>query len=268
MPSSTLDSGTFGPVTKSLKFPSNLSDQYYMTLSFYKYERQNLNSQATTNPQFSVKLPIPANMIDSQSVDYSEEALGTAIGVAAESLSGWAAARAGAGVAETAATMAVGGGAAALLGGAGALSQTGTNAALGAMGVTANPFLTVMFKNPKYRTYDFSWRFFPRSASESESARKIYQLVKHCMLPDRYEGLAGGVLLTYPMIVQPTLYSGNSSWVKYKKAVITNAAFNIAPDGVPSFHVGGEPSSIDMRISFQEVEYFLSKDYPVNFSFS
>lgn len=235
-------------------FPSNLSPNYYMEISFHQYSRQSPLSIGSTQQLGSIRLPIPSNMADTQSVNYAEEDLGAALGGAAGSIMGNGYGPGGV-VQNAAAALLVGGAASAVAG-----VSTGA-AALGSakLGLTANPFLTVLFKNPNYRVYNFSWRLFPRNLTESGTLQNIYNSVKYHMVPAESAGF-GGALLTYPSLVKVKLYAGGRPLIPFKFGVIDNSTFNFTPDGAPSFHRGGSPSSVDFNISIKEVEYFLKKD--------
>jgi len=247
----------------SFRFPANLNDKYFMRIQFFQYSRQSPLEIGSTVPLGEIDLPIPANLSDTQSVNYAEEELGAALGGAAGSIMGGAY---GPGGAIDKAGNAIG---AAVTGGiAGGLQGAAPGlAALGSakFGITANPFLTVLFKNPNYRVYDFTWRLFPRNPQESGVLQGIYNSVKYHMVPAASPNF-GGAILTYPSLVKVELRAGGRSLVPFKYGVIDNATFNFAPDGAPSFHRNGEPTGVDLRISIKEVEYFLKSDNQRMFS--
>lgn len=239
------------------KFPSNLSDKYYTNLQFFKYSRQDINQIGTTSLLNSWKLPIPANMIDAQGVSYGEEEVGTALGGAASAVFGTdTSATAGSTMGNVLGALGVGGVAGAL----GAVSP-GLKAGVSSMtGLTANPFMTVMFKSPNYRTYNFSWRFYPRNPQESQALMSLIKTIRFNQLPQRSEAM-GGAVLGYPSLVRVNLIAGSSQVYPFKYGVIENSSFNYAPEGVPSFHRDGKPSTVDVSISIKEVEYFLKNSF-------
>lgn len=240
-------------VSGGVVFPADLNTDYCMYLHFYKYSRPSVAGNAEIAPLDVIALPLPVGLIDSQSVDYSEEPLGPALGVATEALNGLNVGQFVTGVVAA--------------GAAGAAGATGLEGAVSAgLGVAANPFMTVLFKNPKYRTYEFAWRLFPRNVEESRRLKQIYKMIKYHSLPTRLNG-AGGALLTYPDMVKPIIILNGTDvgdelkFMPYKYGVVTNVTFNMAPDGVPSFHKGGEPTAVDIRIAIQEIEYFFRDNY-------
>lgn len=255
--------GQVSQSTGNLRFPANLNDKYHMTIQFFQYSRQTPLEVGNAVPLGSVNLPIPNNLADTQSINFAEEDLGPALGGAAGAIFGGDYGPSG--VAATAGNAI---GAAAVAGLAGAVSSAAPGvAALGSakLGVTANPFLTVLFKNPNYRVYDFTWRLFPRNQAESAVLQGIYNSVKYHMVPAASPNF-GGAILTYPSLVKVTLTAGGRPLMPFKYGVIDNATFNFAPDGAPSFHRNGEPTAVDFRISIKEVEYFLKNSPQKMFS--
>jgi hypothetical protein len=168
-------------------FPGNLSASYHMNLVFYQYRRTDMNSIGTAQELNRWKLPIPANMSDAQGVDYGEEAVGTSLGGSASAVMGadpnaTAASTAG----EAAKAVGIGGAAGTLQAFKGAYPLASAK-----YGITANPFMTVMFKSPKYKTHDFSWRFFPRNPQESQSLMKLITTIRYHQLPARSTAAGG-----------------------------------------------------------------------------
>jgi len=238
------------------KFPSNLSDKYYMSLQFFKYSRQDINQIGSVSLLNSWKLPVPANMVDAQGVNYGEEEVGTALGGAASAAFGTDTNAAGGKLGQALGALGVGG-AAGLLGAVSPGLKAGVSSMLG---ITANPFMTVMFKSPNYRTYNFSWRFYPRNPQESQSLMSLIKTIRFNQLPQRSPNV-GGAVLTYPSLVRVNLIAGNSQLYPFKYGVIENSSFNYAPEGVPSFHRDGKPSTVDVSFSVKEVEYFLKDSF-------
>jgi hypothetical protein len=245
--------GISKPTTRSfdgLQFPANLNANYYMNLRFYEYQRQDINSIGSAKPLTILKLPIPTNLSDSQGVEYGDEKLGTSLGGAANAIMGVG------NVAPKVGNFINAVGVAGLVGAVTGVSPSLTNLASAKFGITANPFLTVMFKAPRYKEYDFAWRFYPRNAAESASLQSIVEAIKYHMLPDAFTG-AGGAILSYPSLVKAKIIAGGTELYPFKYGVVKNYSFNYAPDGVPSFHKQGKPTAVDVKVTIQEVEYFL-----------
>jgi len=236
------------------QFPSNLSARYYCALEFFKYSRADMNKIGTATRQHIWKVPIPVNLVDAQGVSFGEEALGTALGGAGSALMGHDPNAASSKIGEAGKALGIGGA-------AGALDALGlANIASAAFGITANPFLTVLFKSPNYRTYSMSWRFYPRNQQESQSLFSLSQTLRWHQLPER-QAIGGGAVLGYPSLIKPTLVAGGGQLYPFKYGVIENSSINYAPDGVPSFHNNGRPTAVEISISVKEVEYFLKNSF-------
>lgn len=244
------------------QFPSNLSEVYHMRLQFYKYQRANINSVGSASLLNSWKLPIPANMVDAQGVNYGEEPIGPALGGGANAIMGLDqnTPTGGNALLDAAKNVAGAAGVGAAVGAINAVSPALANVLSAKFGMTANPFLTVLFKNPNYKKYNFSWRFYPRNPQESQALAALINTIKYHQLPTRSVA-AGGAVLGYPSLVKPTIVAGNSQLYPFKYGVIENTSVNYAPEGVPSFHRGGKPSTVEVSLSILEIEYFLKDSF-------
>lgn len=239
-----------------LIFPADLNTDYSIILRFYAYSRQDFMSIGTLSPLDRIRLPIPTNLTDGYSINYTNEDIGGAIGGATGALSGLSGAVGAAGAASklagaASAVVATGG-----LAAASALSSGVGSAVQSFMGVAPNPFTTVMFKSPEYKGYQFSWRLFPRTPQEAETVTKIINTIRFHALPDSSPGM-GGAILTYPSLIKAQILTKGQELYPFKYGVIKSCSFNYAPDGTPSFHRDGKPSAVDIQIQVQEIEYFL-----------
>jgi hypothetical protein len=244
----------------SLVFPVNLEKQpFWMSFSFYEYKMPNVVKQDVYYAdKGTIRLPLPNSMVDDQKVQYNQEKLETVTGAAIGGLQnkdGGAALAVGAvaGLKGLSNMLNVGG-------------QTGARAveAIGqAAGVTVNPFLTVMFKNPAFKNHAFEWKLSPSNQVESKELNSIVNKFKANMLPDQ-TGALGGSLLTYPNIVQITVSANSEDYFTYafKPAVIESFTVNYTVGGQPSFFGSTKaPTEVSIRLGLMEIEYWLSSDY-------
>jgi hypothetical protein len=103
----------------------------------------------------------------------------------------------------------------------------------------------------------------PSNEAESQAIYNMINTFKFNMLPDT-SGAIGGTLLTYPNICQISARNGKSNYWNYvfKPAVIESFNVNYAGAGQPSFFgTTKAPTAIEIRIGFQEIEFFLQRDY-------
>ena len=266
------------PITlpRDLLGPTNAAGSatrnYYITFTFKKYERRAILEQPFYRDVGTYTLPIPKELVDTTSVSYEEASLGTVVGMAAEAISYAAsgnatdAAAAGAGAAgaaaATAATGALQGLARRTPGAAGAVAQSIADNAVPALrsltGLTPNPFQTVLFKNPQFKTHRFSWRFIPRDEQESVDLRDLIRAFKYHMLPGT---VARGVLFTFPEIVQVRLHPDDKFTYMFKPCVIETMNVNYAPNGPSFYRRTDAPTAVDISINLKEIEFWTKNDF-------
>lgn len=259
-----------------LQFPSNLS-KYKMVLQFSDYFRPSVFQPPKIHMNTQIILPMPANLVDALGVGYSEEQLSPVVGSIAESIGGGGAKNAGAAAAEIAGGLGIAATAGAIQGVAnlaGRLASiAGSNgggisnipaAALQMGGLAANPFLTIMFRSPRYKKHEFAWRLSPNNAEESNNLTKIINKMRYAMLPDTLTG-TGGVILTYPNLLHIKLLPNEESMYTFKPCVVESVSVDYAPNGVPSFFgKTNAPTEIELRLNVLEVEYWLKRHIDQN----
>lgn len=264
--SSSVLASAAGAGSAGLTFPSDLGNYgYWMTLGFQAYQvpafYTNNPGGAVTSPLGSVRLPLPNYMVDSQLVVYDQEALSLALGAGLSAIKNGGGVSGAAGAAVTGlvtqGAQTLGRTAAAALG----QSANAPEAALQATGYTINPFMTVMFKTPAYKKHSLSWKLSPKNAQESQTLNSIIAFLKMNQLPN----LAyGGVLLSYPNIVNISVSNAPTSYFTYlfKSAVIETCAVNYTPAGQPSFFTQTQaPGEVEIALSILEIEFWLQPDF-------
>lgn len=253
LPGRTQRAGLF---QESLRFPSDLVNNYsyFMSMRFVKYEKRAISDRKDIITQGSIFLPIPNQLNDTTSLNYDQAAsLGPMLGSFVESATG----------AQNPASVAAEGIAAegfqralsAVPGGANIL-----NAVSAVSGLAINPFLTVVFKNPSFKSHSFSWRLYPKSIQESEDLTAIINTIKYHMLPGLVT--SSGVLFEYPEMVIINLYPTDKHMYKFKPCIIKSLNVNYAPSSGPSFFRDnpGAPTGVEIRMELQEIEYFTKLD--------
>jgi hypothetical protein len=252
------------PVSGVMRYPVDLeSFDYWLSFSFYEYRRPTFAGNPVLGDQGTIKLPLPNALVDSLGVTYNQTDLDAAVGAGLNELSGG---RGSGGIAEMGAAAARAGAAAVGGGAINALRNLAPNVSAGVgqlLGVAVNPWTTIMFKGPQYRKYTLSWVLTPSNEAESGMIADMINTFKFNMLPDT-SGAIGGTLLTYPNICQITARHGKTrNWnYVFKPSVIENMSVNYSVAGQPSFFgVSRAPTAIEIRINFQEIEFFLQRDY-------
>jgi hypothetical protein len=256
-------------------FPSDLigndsRTSFYMSFKFQAYEKRAINNAPFLRSEGTIRLPIPDNLRDNMSVTYGsksfEGAEGLAVGAGLESLAGTrpTSEQNFAGVSSDLAGRGTKAITAATQGAAiGALNQGLPNlssAAQAYFGTAVNPYQTVLFEKPDFKSHSFSWKFMPRDEQESAAARDIFRTFQFHMLPGVSEGI--GLFFSYPSMVVISLYPSSEFLYRFKPCVIKSVSVNYAAGSTPSFFKrSGAPTAMTFTIDLQEIEYWTNKDY-------
>jgi len=244
---------------ESLRFPSDLVNNYsyFMSIRFVKYEKRAISATKDIITQGSIFLPIPNQLNDTTSLNYDQAALGSMIGSFVEAETG--AQNPASVVAEGTLVEGAQRALSAVPGGDKIL-----NAVSAVTGLAINPFLTVVFKNPSFKSHSFSWKLFPKSIQESQDLTAIINTIKYHMLPGLVT--SSGVIFEYPEMVIINLYPTDNHMYKFKPCIIKSLNVNYAPAGGPSFFRDnpGAPTGVEIRMELQEIEYFTKLDIADN----
>ncbi len=253
--------------------------KYYMSLLISKYSRQTLMSAATGEPLANVVMPLPTPLNDALNVSYDEEAVGAVLG----NVVNWGSSMINGnnrpdsesvGPFSTAASM-VGSMVGRIPYVGPALNSLGANptaAAKAWFGLSPNQFFVILLKGPKYKTYEFQWRFSPKTPKESENLRKTLQYLRNAISP----GLgAHGAIFRFPRIFNICFVPNSKYLYKFKPAVCESLTVNYTPAGQPAFYRtsaltadGGRqlnaPEGVDVAMRFLEIEYWIHGDHNDN----
>ena len=261
--------------TFRLVYPDDLTNQYYIRFGLYRYERldKSNNTIRADNPHTSIRLPIPANLIDAISLAYQDIGLGVFGGAVFEGVAGE--------LNKTAPTTGkdevIRQGAAGVRG----LIKAGQDPSflpalarrfvsnldpgLGAMfdlatGTAPNPHMTVSFQGVALKKYQFNWRISPNNEKESKTVEKIIRNLQASALPAKN----GAFMLSFPDVVKIEMEPSNL--FIFKPMMIDNVSVNYAPSGSPSFFRGGDessnryPTEMELSISLREIDIHTSSD--------
>ena len=130
-----------------------------------------------------------------------------------------------------------------------------------------NNFLEATFTGLQFRKFSFNWKFTPKSPEEAKQVMKIIKTFKFHMLPELKGGSAGrwyGVPAEFDLFY---MFRGDENdWInKIQTCVLKNMDINYAPDGYQTFRPiegiqGAPPTSIDMKLDFQETKLITKED--------
>jgi hypothetical protein len=279
-------------------FPADLDVDHYIRFDRIERVRQKENGDENTNVLNTTILPLPSNLSPQYSANYKDQEMGVAGALSSGVLSTGEVASAvdrgltaaGNGFQEFTNFITGGqsseavqkdikqiGSSLATIGAAGALgSLAGGNigaiigatvggagtAAQGAMSrfnKTLNSHLAVLFDGVGFRSFQFNYRFIPRSQDEAEELKGLIWQFKRAMYPSLPK--ENKFLFTYPdefqisfsKTLQPNMF-------KFKRSVLKDMQVNYNGDGVPRFFDDGNPVVVDISMTFQEVEIVTKED--------
>jgi len=249
-------------------YPEDIG-KYFIKFSFQEYQRLIALEKSKKIPTIVVVLPIPTNLNDNFSVSYNDASLGPITGALMEGAKQGASASGGGVMNQLSGAL---GGATKSLGSN--IAETGyafakskiTNETLAAnldkaTGIVPNPHLAAIFKDISLREHSFSFRFSPRNSSESKILKNIIKNIKIRMLPGTLSDGSTGPLFTFPDTVDISFGPKDQVPYKFKTCVMTNFSVNYAPNGIPSFFKDGNPTDIELSMSFKETEVFTRNDF-------
>lgn len=273
----------------SLKFPSDLTDQLYTEFNAFKIN-QDRPSEAKRTFQFtkSIYLPFPSSVTDQYGASWNREdlffggeAMRQGLNEAMKSADGTksveniftsgTADKLGNAVsrginkfaADPTGALKTGlavGGTYALTGMGGPLAS----AAKASFNVTTNPYPVMTFQGTGFKSFGFSWTFYPESKKESETIKKIIGYFRREMLPETLKNTPS--IMANPAIFEVFI---NPDIKQFKRCVITGLDVNYTPAGpafVKEFPLKDgspflEPAAITMSISLQEIEIWTANDF-------
>jgi hypothetical protein len=115
-----------------------------------------------------------------------------------------------------------------------------------------------MFEGMRLKTYEFSWRLSPQSSKEARTLENIILSLKRAMHPSI---AAGGFALDYPYLAEVDFVNLDTITIpRVKSSFITNISINSSPGGIPAFYNDGKPVTLDLSLSFQEINIQTRED--------
>jgi len=138
-------------------------------------------------------------------------------------------------------------------------------------GQIINPNTELLFNGVKLRSFNFSFDFAPRNATEAGQVKEIIRTFKKNMAPTTTDlktdkTSSKGLFLKSPNVFQLTYRSGNSDHPflnKFVIAALTNMQVNYTGSGTYMTYSDNLKSPVHMKmdLSFQELSPVYSEDY-------
>lgn len=121
-------------------------------------------------------------------------------------------------------------------------------------GTAANPKKEQLFRNVDFRTFSFSYQFFPRSKEEAQKVQAIIKTFKLHMHPEFKD--ASNFLYTYPSEFDIYYYQNgqeNMNIHRHTSCVLTDMSISYTPMGILSTFEDGMPTQINVQLQFKEL---------------
>jgi hypothetical protein len=157
--------------------------------------------------------------------------------------------------------------------GAGAIGAEGAKGAMFGMGVARNPHMAQVFKNIKFRSHSFDYKFSPKNVKEQETLTQIIRLFKLAMHP-KY--MFGDHMFSYPAQFDIDIISGQSNRHFYNigVSVLTDMSVNYLPNGPHMHEIASSnqdftettkaPVAVNMSLKFTEIKIVTQKEIVEN----
>jgi len=137
----------------------------------------------------------------------------------------------------------------------------GANVTARATGTVINPNLELLFSGPRLRTFNFNFRFTPRSDEEARIIRRIIKSFKKNMAP---KVSTGNIFLKTPNIFKLEYLTDGRRHPflhKFKPCALTAFTANYTPDGSYMTYRDRSMTSYTVAMTFGELEPNYDIDY-------
>lgn len=132
-------------------------------------------------------------------------------------------------------------------------------------GVNINPFREALFESIDYRTFNFKYRFFPKSENETKNIQNIINTFKFHMHPDLS---SSNLFFIYPSEFEIVYYYVDPETGKNKEnpylhrignCALTDMAVEYGGDTFSTFD-NGAPTQINLTLTFRELEQLTKRE--------
>lgn len=118
----------------------------------------------------------------------------------------------------------------------------------------ANPHVEQRFESMQFREFQFVYEFSARSKAEADQINEIIKTFRFHMHPELVES---GLYFMYPSLFDLSVMfkDGNNPYIhKISTCVLTSCTVNYTSTGVFSTNRDGQPTEIQVTMSFKEIE--------------
>lgn len=127
-----------------------------------------------------------------------------------------------------------------------------------------NPFREVLFESVDYRTFQFTYRFLPKTESETRKIQEIIKIFKKNMHPEITQNK---LFYIYPSEFDIKYYyknKENNYLHKFARCALVDMVVDYGGDQFVTIGNKGAPAEIGMSLKFQELEQMTSEGVDKN----
>ena len=133
-------------------------------------------------------------------------------------------------------------------------------------GEILNPNMELLFSDVTIRNFRFSFKLTPRNPKEAEQVKLIIRAFKRNMAPQAQGGVSGSgnFFLRAPNVFKLRYRTGNRDHPflnKFKQCFLTDMQTTYTGDNVYSTYDDGTPVSMQLDLSFKEIQPIYDIDY-------
>ena len=133
-------------------------------------------------------------------------------------------------------------------------------------GEILNPNMELLFSDVTVRNFRFSFKMTPRNQKEAQQVKLIIRAFKRNMAPQAQAGVlgSGNFFLRSPNVFKIRYRTGNNNHPflnKFKKCFLTDLQTTYTGEGVYTTYDDGTPVSIQLDLSFKEIQPIYDIDY-------
>ena len=132
-------------------------------------------------------------------------------------------------------------------------------------GIIFNPNMELLFNGPTLRSFRFSFKMTPRNQNESEAVANIINTLKRNMVSQVVtSGGSQNLFLKTPNIFELTYKKGDEPHPflhRFKQCFLEDISVNYTGEGTYATYCDGVPISLIMNLQFKELEPIYDIDY-------
>ncbi len=150
---------------------------------------------------------------------------------------------------------------------AGIFGQGASKHFMNKSGYAVNPQMEVIFEQVKFREYQFTFTFTPKTSAESDQIKEIIKFFRFHQLPELDQGGAGRYFIVPSFFQLDYIFNGSSNAPnlhKFQPAVLKSVFVDYAPNGWATYD-DAFPVQTIMVLQFQEIKIMTKEEVELGY---